>query len=141
MQECYSEARRTGYAKAAQLFADWERSKGRDPELSRGYRYSQDPDEVLRAPGRRRVARLRAAERDGYRRAAIFARDGWRCWLCGRALDEETATIDHVVPIAAGGSDTATNVRAACRDCHSRRGARSASTFRPIPITAIASSR
>jgi 5-methylcytosine-specific restriction endonuclease McrA len=132
---CYSQARRTGYAKAAELFAEEERAKGRDPELSRGYRfYSQDPDEVLRAPRRRRAARLRAAERDGYRRAAIFARDGWRCWLCGRALDEDTATIDHVVAIAVGGSDTAANVRAACGECNSRRGARAAHEFRPVPL-------
>jgi hypothetical protein len=63
---CYSQARRTGYAMAAELFAEKERAKGRDPELSRGYRfYSQDPDEVLRALLRRRAARLRAAERDG----------------------------------------------------------------------------
>src|SRR4051812_38746117 len=82
-KECYSRVRRTGYAVAAEHFAARERAEGRDPELSRGYRfYSQDPDEVLRGPSRcRRAARLRGAERDGYRRADIFARDAWQCRL------------------------------------------------------------
>jgi hypothetical protein len=130
---CYSEARRTLYSRAAERTAARERAKGRNPELSGGYQfYTQDPDEVLRRPGRRRAARLRAAERDGYRRADVFARDGWRCWLCGCVVDDETATIDHVVPIAAGGADTTDNVRTACHECNSRRGARDAKVFRAL---------
>lgn len=124
-KRCYSDMRRAGYATLAAMFAESAIAAGRDPAASRGYQYySQDPDEVLRATRRRRAVRLRSAARDGYKRDAIFARDSWRCWLCHTALTEETATIDHVIPIAAGGDDTTDNVRAACGPCNSRRGAR-----------------
>jgi 5-methylcytosine-specific restriction endonuclease McrA len=77
------------------------------------------------SPAGRRRARLREAARDRHERHAIFARDQWRCWLCGERLDEQSATIDHFVPIAKGGGHTADNVRTACRWCKRRaRGGR-----------------
>lgn len=61
---------------------------------------------------------------------AICERDGWRCWLCGEAIDASlqpparmAGTVDHVVPLANGGSDDDDNVRAAHLTCNSRRGA------------------
>jgi hypothetical protein len=122
--DCYLERRRVGYADAARLFAAAATKAGQDPSTSRGYRwYSQDGDEVLRFGGRRRKARERAALKDGYTRLEIFDRDRWRCAICARPLDRESATIDHVIPLLHGGSDTRDNVRTACRACNSRRGA------------------
>jgi hypothetical protein len=108
----------------AAWIAERERAAGRDPADDRGFRhYSRDPDDVLRDGGRRRRARLRATQRQPYSRHAVFERDGWRCWCCSTELDENTATVDHLIPVAAGGPDTFDNVRAACRPCNSRRGA------------------
>lgn len=122
---CYSQTRRVHHRALAERIARRELAAGRDPALHRGYsHYSRDPDDVLLDAKRRRAERLRAAQTDGYSREAIFERDGWRCWLCGLQLDPNNATIDHVIPIAAGGDDTAANVRAACSPCNSRRGAR-----------------
>jgi len=50
-------------------------------------------------------------------RAAILARDGHACVLCGQPGRE----VDHVVPVSAGGGDEPSNTRTLCRDCHARR--------------------
>lgn len=49
-------------------------------------------------------------------RYEILKRDGHTCQYC-RATDAPL-TIDHVVPVALGGSDDPSNLVAACRDCN-----------------------
>lgn len=51
----------------------------------------------------------------------VLARDGWVCWLCGQP---GATTADHVTPVAHGGSDDPTNLRAAHASCNSARGGR-----------------
>lgn len=58
----------------------------------------------------------------------IFERDNWTCHLCGDPIDPELprtdwygATIDHVIPIAAGGADVPSNVAAAHWICNHRK--------------------
>lgn len=53
-------------------------------------------------------------------REIVMARDGWACVLCDAASD---LTIDHIFPVAHGGSDDAINLRVLCRSCNSRKGA------------------
>lgn len=45
---------------------------------------------------------------------------GGRCWICGAQAN----TIDHVIPLAAGGSNWPANLRPACAPCNKQRGAR-----------------
>lgn len=59
---------------------------------------------------------------------AVCARDGWICWICGVAIDPEAdrnhrsaGSVDHVVPVSAGGADSDENLKAAHRGCNSRR--------------------
>lgn len=54
-------------------------------------------------------------------RAAVYARDGHRCVLCGTGDD---LSLDHLVPWARGGSDAPANLQTMCRPCNSRKGAR-----------------
>ena len=73
----------------------------------------------------RRRARIRSAPViERISRSAIIQRDGARCYLCGRELTLREVTLDHVIPLARGGSHTADNLRVACRPCNSRKGAR-----------------
>ena len=73
-----------------------------------------------------RRARKRQAPARPYNRVDIFERDGWRCHLCGKKINRRLshshpmgATIDHLIPVAAGGGDVPENVRPAHRRCNS----------------------
>jgi 5-methylcytosine-specific restriction endonuclease McrA len=52
-------------------------------------------------------------------RALVLARDGYIChWCTGPATH-----VDHLTPVARGGTDHPSNLVAACADCNLRRGA------------------
>lgn len=51
-------------------------------------------------------------------RFEIFRRDNHICYYCGRKPPEVELTIDHVLPVALGGDDTATNLVTACTECN-----------------------
>lgn len=52
-------------------------------------------------------------------RFEVLRRDGNRCRYCGAsAADGAVLTIDHVTPVALGGSDDPSNLVTACRDCN-----------------------
>jgi 5-methylcytosine-specific restriction endonuclease McrA len=55
------------------------------------------------------------------RRAAL--RDcGQRCVYCATRLDQQTATLDHVVPLARGGAHDPGNLVVACGPCNRLKG-------------------
>jgi hypothetical protein len=54
----------------------------------------------------------------------ILAKSGGCCYLCGDELDIQTMQIEHVIPLALGGTHTDENVAAACGSCNARKGAR-----------------
>jgi 5-methylcytosine-specific restriction endonuclease McrA len=66
------------------------------------------------------MARRRSARRWRRLREVVFARDGRTCALCGGYAD----TVDHVRPLALGGTDVPSNLRPLCRSCNCSRGAR-----------------
>lgn len=69
-------------------------------------------------------------------RKAVYARDGWRCQLCGRKvlkkakrnrhtrrLHPRTASLDHIIPISKGGPHCEANVQCACLRCNVSKNA------------------
>ncbi len=64
-------------------------------------------------------------ERDYYndpaRRLVILARDRNACVFCTAALLEDTFVLDHLVPVAKGGTSRKHNLVAACDVCNRRR--------------------
>lgn len=53
----------------------------------------------------------------------VLKRDGLRCQYCGKPLTEEEATVDHVIPLAAGGTNGSSNLVVACEECNVILGA------------------
>jgi len=43
------------------------------------------------------------------------------CYYCGEALNQKNATMDHVLPISAGGRSTKDNVVVCCKSCNSKK--------------------
>ena len=55
-------------------------------------------------------------------RFEVLARDQFRCRYCGATASETELHVDHVVPVSLGGTDTADNLVAACRQCNLGKG-------------------
>lgn len=49
---------------------------------------------------------------------AKLAMAGGRCVMCG---SEKNITRDHIIPLAAGGSDSIDNIQPLCRSCNTRK--------------------
>ena len=69
----------------------------------------------------------RAEKRGNYSemvdRIAIFERDKYKCFYCGKKLCQKTAVLEHKIPISKGGSNTVANCTTACGSCNSSKGA------------------
>ena len=60
----------------------------------------------------------------------VCERDGWSCWICGISTpkhlrgthDDQAPEMDHIVPLAAGGTHTWGNVACCCRKCNINKG-------------------
>ena len=64
-------------------------------------------------------------------RAMVLERDGRRCVLCGKSAQDThadgtpvTLEVDHILPVAQGGTNCESNLRTACNKCNLGRGAR-----------------
>lgn len=55
-------------------------------------------------------------------RPRILARDGFKCVLCGH--DDRPLEVDHITPIARGGTNEEANLRTLCLPCNRRKGAK-----------------
>lgn len=51
-------------------------------------------------------------------RYEILRRDNHACRYCGRAAPDVPLRVDHVIPVALGGTDDPENLAAACHDCN-----------------------
>lgn len=77
---------------------------------------------------RRRRARLRTNIVETIRPEQIYIRDKYKCWICGckvistygkdNCYNKDAATLDHVIPLAKGGTHTKENIKTACRQCN-----------------------
>lgn len=77
------------------------------------------------ASDRRRRARVADAFVEDVPDVTTFVADGYRCHLCGRMTDKtksvphpKAPTIDHVLPLAKGGTHERANCRTACFRCN-----------------------
>ena len=51
-------------------------------------------------------------------RHEVFKRDGYRCRECGASKDETSLEIDHILPVAKGGTNDIDNLQTLCRECN-----------------------
>jgi hypothetical protein len=78
-----------------------------------------------------RRARMRGVNRQPLDPFDVFERDNWRCHLCGvrtpRNLrgthNDRAPELDHILPLAVGGTHSHDNVACACRKCNQNKGA------------------
>lgn len=98
-------------------------------ERSRRYfraRYDRNP-ELTKEQLRRheQVRRAREVGAEGHYTLAEWEMlkeiYGHKCLACGRSSDERPLTVDHVVPLIEGGSNTIDNIQPLCKPCNSAK--------------------
>jgi 5-methylcytosine-specific restriction endonuclease McrA len=87
----------------------------------RQYKSDSSGDRVKRYRDRRRAAGLPALADYTKFRADITERDGERCVYCDATT---SLVVDHMVPIALGGTDAIDNLALACKPCNSGKAGR-----------------
>jgi len=83
------------------------------------------------AASKRRNVATRAVVTDGkpFSSVQVFARDKWRCHLCGirtprsaiGSTRRDAPQMDHIMPVSRGGAHTWNNVATACRACNAAK--------------------
>lgn len=51
-------------------------------------------------------------------RFEVFKRDSFTCQYCGRSAPDVILEVDHIIPVAEGGSNDIMNLVTSCRDCN-----------------------
>ena len=81
--------------------------------------------EGSRSSKHRRRALMHGAEYERINTSRIYERDAWRCGVCGKRVDKAltyphrmSASLDHIVPLAHGGTHTKANVQLAHLICN-----------------------
>jgi 5-methylcytosine-specific restriction endonuclease McrA len=67
-------------------------------------------------------------------RKAIYTRDNYTCYLCGKDFGEHRLTLDHVIPLSRGGGNTWENLATCCKECNSKKGDKLLSELKIKPI-------
>lgn len=69
-------------------------------------------------------------------RYSVYERDKSTCQYCGQKAPDVELQIDHVMPVALGGTNHIDNLLTACRDCNIGKGARDPGLSMPSrPLT------
>lgn len=100
-------------------------------------RERRDDPERRRTYWNKRAARKRGVRAENLEYKAVFERDGWRCYLCGKATPAslrgtthpDAPELDHIIPLALNGDHTYANTACCCRACNAAKGASS-----PTPL-------
>jgi DNA polymerase III alpha subunit len=119
---CHREREKARYhsnpAKHIKAAGEWQR-RNRERARAKHTRWREQNREWVReyARGRQRARRVgRQQESVGY--AELVRRDP--CSYCG----EPGGTVDHIEPVALGGSNDVENLTGACKNCNSRKRTR-----------------
>jgi 5-methylcytosine-specific restriction enzyme A len=55
-------------------------------------------------------------------RKYVFDRDNHQCQSCGKTHQESALEIDHILALAAGGTNDISNLQTLCKTCNNRKG-------------------
>ncbi|MEG3439436.1 HNH endonuclease [Pannus brasiliensis CCIBt3594] len=51
----------------------------------------------------------------------VYRRDNYQCQSCGKRETDTGLSIDHIIPLAIGGSNDISNLQTLCLSCNSRK--------------------
>lgn len=134
IRKIYHRWRDANLEKAREWNRDWRRANPtKAREMIHNWReaHPEAVREMSRNESRKRRAHLRGAESENISLEYIHKRDGGRCQLCGKKVnmklkhpDPMSPSLDHIVPLAKGGSNLRTNVQLTHWICNVQKGTR-----------------
>lgn len=115
--------------------ASAERKRRADPAAARRYArdYStRNPEKRRDYAKRRRAMKLsQGGDTEAIESLVVMLRDRWTCGICGTRVlksrqwpDRLSPSVDHIVPLALGGTHSYANVQAAHLGCNMAKGGR-----------------
>ncbi len=60
----------------------------------------------------------------------VFNRYNYQCKSCGKTKQQTTLNIDHIIPLAKGGSNDMSNLQTLCEQCNQKKKDNLDSRFR-----------
>jgi len=78
------------------------------------------PPRFVSVPRHREQAHYQSADWRA-KRDRILVRDAFQCRACGRVVSGHAVNVDHIVPLADGGTDEDANLQTLCRSCHGKK--------------------
>ncbi len=64
----------------------------------------------------------------------VFRRDGYKCRYCGRDSTAVILEVDHIIPVAEGGTNDEANLITSCFDCNRGKGVKSLFSAAPTEM-------
>ena len=58
------------------------------------------------------------------KRMSVYKRDSFICQYCGNRFSVEDLSIDHLIPLAKGGTDIMPNLITSCKKCNNKKGSK-----------------
>lgn len=107
-----------------------QRWKDEHPDEMRSYKTKYRWTDAGKESLRRSNTKRRSATKDIvelFDRVEVFTRDSWMCVGCGKKLNQETATIDHIMPVSKAPSGFVyrnEDVQTMCQPCNASKGAK-----------------
>lgn len=123
------------YRERGRLWYQRNLSEARAAGIARARRWAKTFPEAARAKSRKSrhiwCARKRSALVDRVVSLRVYERDRWLCGICGSEIGiglrfphPQSASLDHIIPLARGGMHSYANVQAAHLLCNTKKGAR-----------------
>lgn len=98
----------------------WEDGDGYGSELKRLFKWTfENYGYEFDKPRFKSVNKYNRKSISNGTRRIVYERDGYECVTCKARKD---LSIDHIIPVARGGTNDLDNLQTMCRSCNSRKG-------------------
>jgi 5-methylcytosine-specific restriction endonuclease McrA len=118
-KKCKKIKSRNAYIPKSKKYNPVYYAKNKDRILATAKRYNETPKGRISAIKRIRRRLLYTMNITYQEWILILERYNHRCVCCG---SKDRITIDHIVPLSVGGTDTIDNIQPLCKSCNSKKG-------------------